>query len=299
LIGKKEKDLKNFLIICNIICGVFCVILFVGASFTTIDAGHVGIPVLFGKVKEHNLSPGFHFVNPFYKIKQMSVRTETHTMNAGQESISVLSKNGLKMPMDTTIVYRLTPKNANWVYENFGEDYVVKIIAPAARTAVRLAASKFTDQECYAEKREELASEITTQLQKALSDIVSQYDNPPKDFISMSPVQIRNIELPDKVRIAIEEKLKADQESQQMDFRITKERKEAERKKIEAEGIQAFQDIVRLGIDEQLLIWKGIEATQELAESPNTKIIIFGDIKSGGLPHILAGMEAALDNKKK
>lgn len=281
------------------IVAVVSIVLIFFASLATVGAGHVGLQVLWGKVQiGGTLSPGLHLVNPFVEVVEMSVRTETYTMAAisdegdkiGDDSIVALSKNGLRMPMDVTIPYRLLPSSAEWVYENVGPDYVNKILRPASRTAVRVAARNFTDQESYASKREELADKMRDELENAINrTLFKDFDNPPETAWVLPTVLLRNVELPERVKNAIEAKLQADQEAQEMEFKIIKERREAERKEIEAGGIKKFQDIVSEGINENLLRWKAIDATLKLSTSKNSKVVIIGSGKDG-LPIILGGV---------
>lgn len=258
------------------------------ASIVVVDAGNVGVPVFFGQVQQHQLNSGIHIANPLMTVKEMSIRTESYSMGGGEnDSIVVISSNGLKMPMDLTIPYRLLESEAPWVYKNFGPNYIERILRPATRTAIRRAGAKFTDHECWATKRDELAQQIQVFVDEEMSAILKEYgETAPKEVISISQVLIGNITIPDTVKTAIEKKLAADQEQQAMEFRIMREEKEAKRKEIEAKGIQTFQDIVSKGINEDLLRWKGIEATIELAKSDNSKVVVIGSGKDG-LPIIL------------
>lgn len=264
------------------------------APITTVDAGNVGIAKVFGKVQPYTLKSGIHYINPFASVTEMSVRTENYIMSSrndegnktGDDAVIAISSNRLSMPMDVSIPYRLLEDNASWVYEHLGPNYVEKILRPAARAAVRRACAKYTDQECYATKRDELALDMKGLLEEEMTTLLNEYTDSPKEVISVSQVLIGTIGLPDVVRAAIEKKLAADQEQQEMDFRILREQKEATRKKEEANGIKQFQDIVSQGINENLLRWKAIDATLHLSESKNAKIIIIGSGKDG-LPVIL------------
>ena len=260
-----------------------------------VPAGHAGVPVVFGKVQNRHLSEGLNLVNPFASIQKMTVRTETYTMSAviqegpvkGDDSIQALSADGLLMPLDITVAYRLVPKDGPWIYRNIGPDYVDKVIRPTARTAVREAIAGFTAQEAYSTRREELGRRMDELLTSRLKALMSQHDDfGDKRGFFVEQVMIRNVQLPPKVKEAIEEKLSAEQQALRMQFVLQKERQEAERKRIEAQGIADFQRIVSLGISDPLLAWKGIEATQQLAHSANAKIVIIGNPKNG-LPLIV------------
>ena len=263
------------------------------AAFSTVvivPSGHVGVPILFGKVQDRNLAEGLHFINPFAQVVSMTVRTETYTMSSvhdegavkGDDSITALSADGLMMPLDVTLAYRLVSADAPWLYRSIGPDFVDKVIRPASRTAVREAIAGFTAQEAYSNRRQELAMNIDQLLTTRLRELLTQHEDfqNRRGFI-IEQVMIRNVQLPARVKNAIEEKLEAEQQALRMRFILEKERQEAQRKAIEAQGISDFQSIVSRGISDQLLAWKGIEATQQLAHSPNTKIVIVGNPKNG------------------
>lgn len=273
------------------------------SCIVVVDAGHVGVVKLFGKVSPEALEEGMHFVNPFVSIEQMSVRTDEYTMSGvhdegmrqGDDAIRTLSKDGLPLPVDVTITYRPTPSMVPWLYRNIGksEDLVAKIIRPASRAAVRDSVAMFTAQEAYSTKREQLAMAISQGLERYIQNTLSkseskmaQSPNSRETAFIIQQVLVRNIELPERLKASIEAKLTAEQESFAMKYKLDKERQEAERKRIEAKGIADFQTIVSQGISDKLLQWKGIEATQELATSTNAKVVIIGSGK-GGLPVIL------------
>lgn len=276
-----------------LIGGIIFVLAGIISGLTTVNTGHVGVISLFGHVYKDTINPGIHIINPFCSVTEVSVMTENYIMSAmhdegqkqGDDSVSALTSDGLRIIADISVPYKLNDDDVVWVYKNFGINYVDKLLRPAARTAARRAMSKYTGQECYSNKRDQIAGEIKTCFDEEIEGIIRQYTNGPIKPIIVSQVLIGRVELPDKVKEAIEEKLKADQESQAMQFRLKRESQEAERKKIEAEGIQKFQEIVSKGIDENVLRWKGIEATVELAKSPNSKIIVVGG--TDGLPLIL------------
>jgi regulator of protease activity HflC (stomatin/prohibitin superfamily) len=271
------------------------VVLFVVSSTAVIPAGHVGVQVLFGKVNARALTEGIQIINPLVDVQQMSVRTETYTMSAtategqvrGDDSIQALSSDGLLMPLDITIAFRLVGSDAPRVYRDIGADYVDKIIRPASRTAVREAIAGFTAQEAYSTKREALPQKMHDLMTERMKNLLEQRE----DFkgaagFLIDQVMLRNIQLPAKVKNAIEAKLEAAQQAEQMQFVLDKERQEAERKRIEARGVSDFQTIVSQSINANLLQWKGIEATETLAKSPNAKMVLIGGGKNG-LPVIL------------
>lgn len=271
------------------------VVLLVLSSVTIIPAGHVGVQVLFGKVKEQPLTEGIQLINPFVNVQEMSVRTETYTMSAtanegqvrGDDSIQALSADGLSMPLDITVVFRLVGADAPRVYRDIGADFVEKIIRPSSRTAVREAIAGFTAQEAYSTKREQLPLKMQDLLIQRVKALLEQRDTfKGATGVVVEQVMLRKIALPDKVKNAIEAKLEAAQQSEQMQFVLEKERQEADRKRIEAKGVSDFQTIVSQSINANLLQWKGIEATETLSKSPNAKIVVIGAGKNG-LPVIL------------
>ena len=280
---------------------LLAVVLAVMSCITVVKPGNVGVEILFGHVKPDIHGAGLHFVNPFCSIEKMSVQTDNYWMshNEGEgdkkhdDSVSVRSSNGLQMPVDVSVPYRLIPEAAPWVYENLGKDYVEKILRVSLSTACRRAASHFTAEELYSNKRDQFAEKTRELLHEELNRLLNENykgKNPPEQVLVVSQILIGHVGIPDTVKNAIETKLKGDQEQQAMDFKILKEKKEAERKRVEAEGIKTFQDIVSKGIDEKLLRWKAIDATLHLAESPNSKVIIIG-AGGDGLPVLLGSQQ--------
>lgn len=239
--------------------------------FTVISAGHVGVIDFFGNVSDQTLLPGVNFVNPLANIVKFDARTQEL-----KEEMSVPSKEGLTVQLEMSLLYSLSFQNANKIYKTVGEDYVEKILVPQFRSVVRGVTSKYEARALYTAEREKLAS----QMEEELTLLVG-----PRG-ITIEAAPLRKITLPPGLTASIEEKLKAEQESQRMEFILTREKQEAERKRIEAKGIADFQEIVSKGISEQLLKWKGIEATEKLANSPNSKIVVIGSGKDG-LPIIL------------
>lgn len=189
------------------------------------------------------------------------------------------------MPLDITVQYRLLASDAPAVYRTLGLDYVEKVIRPAARTSIREAASQFAAQEAYSTRRSELQAAAQDSLARSISGLMAKQEGFSGDGFVIQQLLLRSVTLPKRLQVAIEDKLSAEQDAQRMEFVLAKEIKEAERKKIEAAGIAEFQKIVTTGISELLLKWKGIEATMEIAKSPNAKVVIIGG--KNGLPIIL------------
>jgi regulator of protease activity HflC (stomatin/prohibitin superfamily) len=276
-------------------CIGLAAVLGVTRCVVVIPPGSVGAAVVFGKVVTTPYQDGLHFLLPWYSLEIMNARTRSYTMShvhdegakAGDDAIAVLTANGMEMKLDVTVTYRLMPDSAPWVYRNLGEDYEDRLIRPGIGTAIREAVSRFTDEEVYGAKREQLAETMLTKLDSALQrTIKGDYADSPAKVFSVSNVLVRTIQLPPAVTEGINRKLVMKQESERMEFQIERDRKEADRKVIEAKGIQDSQAIIAKGITPDYLTWKGIEATEMLARSPNAKVIIIGNARNG-LPLIL------------
>jgi prohibitin 1 len=252
------------------LAGFFIVICLL-AAVAKVPAGHVGVLTLFGRVTGEVLPEGMHLVNPFKSNNVMSIRTEQI-----KESASVPSSEGLVMALDTSLLFHLNPERAADVYRQIGPNYVDTLVEPSLRAAIREATASHSANALYTGEREQVAQEIYAQLARELN----------KRGVEVESVLLRDIQLPATLKASIETKQQAEQESLAMSFRLQKEKQEAERKRIEAQGIHDFQQIVSQGISPALLEWKGIEATESLARSANTKVVVVGNSKNG-LPLIL------------
>ncbi len=247
-------------------------LLAVGQCLTVIPAGHVGVVDFFGIVSDTPLLAGINPVNPLARVTKYSVQTKEH-----KETMQVLSREGLTIGLEISALYRLNSDSAARVYKTIsGGDYEGVVLIPQFRSISRAVTASFQASALYSTEREALAVAIQQELARAVSPRGIIVENTP----------LRNVGLPTQLTEAIEQKQRADQESQRMEFVLTKERQEAERKRIEAQGISDFQNIVARGISEQLLRWKGIEATEKIAGSQNAKVVIIGSGKDG-LPLIL------------
>lgn len=256
-----------------IIVLVLFVLVVIGGPITVVPAGHVGVKDLFGKVSAEVLPPGVHLIVPFTRVHKMSIRTFEL-----KETAEVPSKEGLMMDLEGSVLYRLDPLKAAEVYKTVGINYAEVILVPQVRSAIREITASYDAKALYSSEREQIARETFELTQKMMGG----------RGVIVESVLLRKIGLPAIVANAIQEKLKREQESEQMKFVLAKEQQEAERKRIEAQGIADFQKIVAAGISAQLLEWKGIEATEKLAMSPNAKVIVVGNPKNG-LPIILGG----------
>jgi len=250
----------------------FLLIILFFSSVTRVGTGHVGVLTLFGKVQEGGtLGEGIHLINPLKTNNELSIQTQTL-----KESANVPSSEGLMMSLDTSLIYHLNPDRAAEVFQKIGADYETVVVEPTLRSAIREATASHTANALYTGEREMVAKQILDQITQELN----------QRGITVENVLLRDIQLPATLKAAIEAKQQAEQESLAMNFRLQKETQEAQRKRIEAAGVRDFQQIVAQGITPSLLEWKGIEATENLAKSPNSKVVVIGNNKNG-LPLIL------------
>jgi regulator of protease activity HflC (stomatin/prohibitin superfamily) len=241
------------------------------ASIAKVPTGHVGVLTLFGRVTGDVLPEGIHMVNPLKSNNVMSIQTQSM-----KETATVPSNEGLIMTLDASLLFRLDPSRAAEVYQRVGPMYIERVIEPNLRSVIRSVTSMHTANALYSGEREKVAQQMYSELSAELA----------KRGIVVESILLRDISLPAALKQSIEAKQQAEQESLAMAFRLQKETQEAQRKRIEAQGIRDFQQIVAQGISPQLLEWKGIEATENLAKSPNSKIVVIGSGKNG-LPLIL------------
>jgi len=247
------------------------VIILLMASTTSIPTGNVGVLTLFGQVTGETLPEGIHLVNPLKSVQKLSIQTQSV-----KESANVPSNEGLILALDTSLLFRLDKNKAAFVYQTVGDNYAEKIVEPTLRAAIRASTSAHTANALYTNARELVQQQIQDELTAQLA---------PRGVI-VENVLLRDVQLPAMLKGSIEAKQQAEQDALRMSFILQKEKQEAERKRIEAQGIADFQRIVATGISPQLLEWKGIEATEKLATSSNAKVVIIGNPKNG-LPLVL------------
>jgi prohibitin 1 len=247
------------------------VIILLMASTTSIPTGNVGVLTLFGRVTGDVLPEGIHLINPLKSVEKLSVQTQSV-----KESANVPSNEGLILALDTSLLFRLDKSMAAKVYQTVGADYAEKIVEPTLRAAIRASTSAHSANALYTNARELVQKQILDELTAQLA---------PRGVI-VENVLLRDVQLPAMLKSSIEAKQQAEQDALRMSFILQKEKQEAERKRIEAQGIADFQKIVAAGISPQLLEWKGIEATEKLAASSNAKVVIIGNPKNG-LPLVL------------
>ena len=254
----------------RVLAVVFLLILFF-ASVVSVPTGHVGVLTLFGKVTGEALGEGIHLINPLKSVQRLSIQTQSV-----KESANVPSNEGLILALDTSLLFHLDRSKAAEVYQRVGANYAEKIVEPTLRAAIRAATSAHTANALYTNARELVQQQIQEELTAQLA---------PRGVI-IENVLLRDVQLPAMLKTSIEAKQQAEQDALRMNFILQKEKQEAERKRIEAQGIADFQKIVAQGISTQLLEGKGIEATEKLATSSNSKVVVVGNTKNG-LPLIL------------
>ena len=249
-----------------------------------VDAGQVGVKKLFGKVQNDVLGSGLHFINPLLEIQKMDIKTQNYTMSgihdegmqSGDDAIRVLTADGLEVTIDLTVLYKLLPSDAPKIIKETGLDYTDKIVRPLTRTKIRDNAVYYEAISLYSNKRDEFQLRIF----KSIDDDFK------KRGLILEQLLVRNITLPESVKATIEQKINAEQEAQKMQFVLQKERQEAERKRVEAQGISDYQRIISESLTEKQLQYESIKAQLEIAKSPNAKVIIMG---KGNTPVILDG----------
>ncbi|MGA2646948.1 MAG: prohibitin family protein [Candidatus Sulfotelmatobacter sp.] len=249
----------------------FLLVILLFSCVTRVGTGHVGVLTLFGKVTGETLGEGIHLISPLKTNNELSIQTQTI-----KESANVPSSEGLMMSLDTSLIYHLNPDRASEVFQKIGADYENVVVEPTLRSAIREATASHTANALYTGEREMVGKQIYDQVSAQLN----------QRGLTVENVLLRDIQLPATLKAAIEAKQQAEQESLAMNFRLQKETQEAQRKRIEAAGVRDFQQIVAQGITPSLLEWKGIEATENLAKSSNSKVVVIGNSKNG-LPLIL------------
>ena len=253
---------------------VILLLLFGGKMFLIIQAGERGVifkPYTSGLDKENIYSEGFHIIAPWNDMYIYDVREQQR-----DEPMDVLDKNGLSISMDVTVRFNPVFDKIGFLHQQFGVNFINVLVVPEVRSCVRKVAGRYTAEEIYSTKRAEVEQSIIEETKKVLID----------NYIEMKALLIRSINLPAQIKGAIESKLQQEQEALAYEFRLQREQLEAERRRIEAEGIASFNRIVNASLTEKIIQQRGIEATIELAKSQNTKVIVIGSGKDG-LPLIL------------
>lgn len=264
----EKKDRNNVTNILGATLVALAVVFIVGSFIRVVPAGTVGVYDLFGRVKDDERRPGLNFVNPLAKLQIMNIKTEEM-----KEVMVVPSKEGLSIKVDVSILYRMVPEQASDIYKTVGQGYRGIVVTPQFRSVVRGATVDYEAKALYTSSREEIAGRIFEDLKNLLIGRGVVLEN----------VLLRAIQLPPTVGNAIEQKLKAEQESEQMKFILDKERQEAERRIIEAEGIAKSQEIINKTLTQEYLQHEAIQSQMKMANSPNNTIIYI-PVGTNGIP---------------
>jgi regulator of protease activity HflC (stomatin/prohibitin superfamily) len=252
------------------------------ACVKQIDAGQIGVTSLFGKVSNEVLTSGLNFINPLVDVSTVDIKTLNYTMSGvhnegdkeGDDAIRVLTADGLEVTIDLTVLYRVVGTEAPRLIKETGLDYKDKIVRPLTRTKIRDNAVYFTAIDLYSTKRDQFQSRIFNSIEADFK----------KRGLILEQLLLRNITLPNNVKTSIEEKIKAEQDAQKMEFVLQKEKQEAERKRVEAQGIADYQRIISTGLNDKQLQYEQIQMMKGLITSPNSKVIVMG---KGNTPVIL------------
>lgn len=252
------------------------------ASIVQIEAGQVGVKTLFGKVQADILKSGLHFINPLMQVTRLDIKTQNYTMSGihdegekmGDDAIRVLTSDGLEVTIDLTVLFRLVETDAPMLVRETGVNYVDKIVRPLTRTKIRDNSVYYDAISLYSSKRDEFQNRIFKSIEQDFK----------KRGLYLEQLLVRNITLPQSVKATIEGKINAEQEAQKMQFILQKEKQEAERKRVEAQGIADYQRIINQGLTDQQLQYEQIKALKEIATSPNAKVVVLG---KGNTPVIL------------
>ncbi|MFZ4671757.1 MAG: prohibitin family protein [Flavobacterium sp.] len=278
-----ESQLSKFANFFRIFGFVVILLGLLSSTFKQIDAGKVGVKSLYGNVQPDILESGLHVVNPLLDITSFDTQTQNYTMSAihdegdkeGDDAIRVLSNDGLEVVIDLTVLYRVVPQDAPKIFKGIGENYTDKIVRPVTRTRIRDNAVYYDAVALYSTKRGEFQQRIFKSIE---ADFKSR-------GLVLEQLLIRNINLPASVKTTIESKINAEQDAQKMTFVLQKEKQEAERKRVEAQGIADYQRIISSGLTDKQLQYEQIKAQKEIATSPNSKVIFMG---KGSAPVILS-----------
>ncbi|MEI7472473.1 MAG: prohibitin family protein [Chitinophagaceae bacterium] len=271
---KNNPPLAKYAAVGRLAAVVLIVLGVASACVKQIDAGEVGVKVLFGSVQPEVLTSGLHFINPLLDIKRVDVKTQNYTMSGvhdegnktGDDAIRVLASDGLEVTIDLTVLYRVVAVDAPRLLRETGDDYRDKIVRPITRTKIRDNAVYYQAVELFSTKRDEFQQRIYKSIE----------DDFKKRGLLLEQLLVRNITLPNSVKASIESKINAEQDAKKMEFVLQKEKQEAERKRVEAQGIADYQKIINTGLTDQQLQYEQIKAMKELALSANAKVIVMG-----------------------
>jgi len=272
--AKNNNNIAKFAPAGRIVAILLIVLGISTACVKQIDAGEVGVKKLFGSIQPEVLQSGLHFVNPMLDIKRIDVKTQNYTMSGvndegtkeGDDAIKVLTSDGLEVTIDLTVLYRVVGADAPKLLRETGDDYTDKIVRPLTRTKIRDNAVYYQAVDLFAGKRDEFQVRIYKSIEEDFK----------KRGLMLEQLLVRNITLPNSVKASIESKINAEQEAKKMEFVLQKEKQEAERKRVEAQGIADYQRIINTGLTDQQLQYEQIKAMKELALSQDAKVIVMG-----------------------
>lgn len=284
IILKNNTALEKFKPVSRITALIFIVLGIITSCIKQIDAGEVGVKVLFGSIQKDVLGSGLHFINPLLEIKKLDVKTQNYTMSgvndegekAEDDAIRVLTSDGLEVTIDLTVLYKVIGTEAPGLLRETGDDFRDKIVRPITRTKIRDNAVYYQAVDLFGNKRDEFQQRIYKSIE----------DDFKKRGLLLEQLLVRNITLPNSVKASIESKINAEQDAKKMEFVLLKEKQEAERKRVEAQGIADYQRIINTGLTDQQLQYEQIKAMKELALSQNSKVIVMG---KGNAPIIIDG----------
>jgi regulator of protease activity HflC (stomatin/prohibitin superfamily) len=275
LVAKADPSVRAYK---SIIKSVGLVVIILGlsiASVVQVEPGQVGVQKLFGKVNDNILESGLNVINPLVQVVMFDVRTENYTMSGihdegtkqGDDAIRVLTADGLEVIVDLTVLYKVLPSEAPRILQEIGTDYRTVIVRPICRTKIRDNAVYYDAVALYSTKRDEFQGRIFSTIEANFKE----------RGLVLEQLLVRNITLPESVKATIESKINAEQDAQKMTFVLQKERQEAERKRVEAQGIADYQKILSTGLSDRLLQYEMIKA---ISNSPNSKLIFMTNGKN-------------------
>ena len=283
---KNNPALAKFKSIGRITGVIFILLGVISSSVKQIDAGEVGVKILFGSIQNDVMGSGLHFINPLLDVKKLDVKTQNYTMSGvndegnklGDDAIKVLTSDGLEVTIDLTVLYRVVGADAPKLLRETGDDYRDKIVRPITRTKIRDNAVYYQAVDLFGSKRDVFQQRIYKSIEEDFK----------KRGLMLEQLLVRNITLPNSVKASIESKINAEQDAKKMEFVLQKEKQEAERKRVEAQGIADYQRIINTGLTDQQLQYEQIKAMKELALSANAKVIVMG---KGNTPIIIDGKQ--------
>jgi regulator of protease activity HflC (stomatin/prohibitin superfamily) len=283
---KNNPALQKFKPVSSIVGFLFILLGIITSCIKQIDGGEIGVKVLFGSIQNDVLGSGLHFINPLLEVKRLDVKTQNYTMSgvhdegdrAGDDAIRVLTSDGLEVTIDLTVLYKIVAADAPRLLRETGDDYRDKIVRPITRTKIRDNAVYYQAVDLFGNKRDEFQQRIYKTIE----------DDFKKRGLMLEQLLVRNIALPNSVKASIESKINAEQDAKKMEFVLLKEKQEAERKRVEAQGIADYQRIINTGLTDQQLQYEQIKAMKDLALSANAKVIVMG---KGTSPLIIDGKQ--------